>query len=181
MTPKYLWDTSSLIDCCRWHQSLDESGQRRLYEFLRAGFAPVRGNFAIVAGVWAELGRGSDTGEWIDVLGMLGFLEHAILPDSGDLDQSDLRKIDREFFVSPGSHSREGRRKLRGRYLEEADPYIVLAALRLQQGAACIVVSEETLRPDGKKFKKIPVLCRELGIECIDFRECLRRCGFALD
>ena len=157
MTPKYLWDTSSLIDCCSWHRSLDEPGQRRLHEFLQARFAPVRGDFAIVERVWAELHRGMGAEEWVDVSGTLGFLERAILPDSDSVDAEDLELVDRHFFANPPGPGDARKERLVTDYLLDADPSLVLQARKLaRQGAACIVVSEESLRPDGKKVQEDP-------------------------
>ena len=46
----------------------------------------------------------------------------------------------------------------------------------------CYVMTEETrLQNDGKLFKKLPLLCEQIGVETITTSEYLHRKGFFID
>lgn len=58
-------------------------------------------------------------------------------------------------------------------FLKKADPWIIAHALA--DGGT--VVTQETEQGKGQKVK-VPTVCGELGVKCIDTYEMLRRLGF---
>lgn len=66
------------------------------------------------------------------------------------------------------------------KYTSKADfPLIALCLAQKQSspGEPYTIVTEETAKPDKKAFKKIPLICRDEGIECINLIQMLQRLG----
>jgi hypothetical protein len=74
---------------------------------------------------------------------------------------------------------------------DEADPFVVALALMLDQrdphdlqrkldeAAACLVVTEEKPKGPGARWAKIPNACDFYALACIDWQELLRREGYS--
>jgi hypothetical protein len=73
--------------------------------------------------------------------------------------QSDTKK-----FIHDEPNTIEQRRR---EFLESADPFLILYCLHLKEkGEEVMLITEESLKDDGKLYKKIPIICKDEGVEC---------------
>lgn len=178
-------DTSSLRALVNYYLPFDKTGA--LKGLLKENF--IKGKLIIIDKVVSEL-RPQGGGRFYDNLEFI----HKESSDSEYITKTDtllpyprfIRRVDDHFCHKQEIISREIDRDqyevLRNIFLETADCKIVLFAEKfLKQNNGLLlpetitVVSEEsTANNDGKLFKKMPVICKQMNIDCCTLPELLK-------
>jgi hypothetical protein len=165
-------DTSSLMAIVRYYLPFDQND--RLKSLIQSHFD--NGSLIVIDRVFDEA-RLQAKGIIIKDLGFLKkeskriLNTDSILPDKAFFNMLENQFCNKELLRSKGIDD-AGFEKLKNTYLEEADAKIVLYARHLTRKgdllqSKILVVTEESISSnDGKPFKKIPVICSHLNIEC---------------
>ena len=141
----FVVDTSSFIQMDIFNKKIFKSLWENVYEMCD------NGTFFSVKEVYEELGKGNDTiqEEWSE--------KDFIFLELGEKEQNAFEILEQfESFQRHGSNSPYGL---------WADPHLIAYGITTN----AIVITEESLNINPER--KIPFVCNELGIECMNFND----------
>lgn len=169
---KFLIDTNSWLIIVRYYLAFDENN--KLFEFLEESLA--NDSIILIDEVHKEckyqakgmvlkrfpfLNKKSLQTKTTDVLPYPKFFN---LLENQFCDAFQRKQLENHEFESE-----------KIKHLESADVKLVLLAKELKQKNEVTLITEETRKQnDGKLFCKIPVMCKELNINCISIAEFLK-------
>ncbi|MSL96806.1 DUF4411 family protein [Escherichia coli] len=179
-------DTCSLVMIAKNYLPLDKDGQ--LYSFLEEAFS--RKDLMLLDVILDESKR---TSKGIAVEKMPFLKDQKLVIPTKDLFPSAPERfsnmIDNNFCLRLKKQelTEEEYIEQKEEYLKTGDAKIIIYALNVRHSDAIHleemqVMTEETRQQnDGKLFKKLPLLCEQIGIGTLTVSEYLHRNGFFID
>lgn len=182
---KVVIDTSSLLSLVRYYLPFDKN--LVLFNFIKERIAT--GEIVILDAVLTECKYVSN-GEVLKSLTYLAdksFLKANGLPiNTKDIlppaPQKFYRQLDNQFVIGVVKNTLTPveYESMRADYLNQADMKLILFCLNLKKDNPLFedtyIVTEETERSnDSKVFKKIPAICKELGIKTLNLPQLLEK------
>ena len=179
-------DTCSLVMIAKNYLPLDKDGQ--LYSFLEEAFS--RKDLMLLDVILDESKR---TSKGIAVEKMPFLKDKKLVIPTKDLfpcaPERFSNMIDNNFWVRLKKQelTEEEYIEQKEEYLKTGDAKIIIYALNVRHSDAIHleemqVMTEETRQQnDGKLFKKLPLLCEQIGIGTLTVSEYLHRNGFFID
>jgi len=181
---KVVIDTNSLLSLVRYYLPFDKKGV--LFQFFKSKIA--KGEIIIIDKVLQEcayIAKGIIHTS-LDYLNDKTFLKSAKVPYKTDslLAPSPakfLRQVENQFVNSVIRRQRNLTdtefENQKNKFLNDADiKQIILCLILTNEGENVVLVTEETESSnDNKLFKKIPSICKELGIETLTLPQLLAK------
>lgn len=166
-----LIDSNSIAALAKYYVPFDANNQ--LSTFIQGCFEEEA--IVLIQEVWQEIEGVAEIKQALPFLSQKMAKPSTVAPS--------MAERAKEKWSNPKVCKKLGAEKFKyevGKYINKADFYLIALCLEQKHskpGKPFTIVTEETVKPDKKAFKKIPLICRDEGIECINLIQMLQRLG----